>query len=119
MTVLAYGTMVHVSLAAALDTGIDAEVIDLRTLWPVDMEAIMQSIEKTGRCVIVHEGARRAGFGAEIAAEIAERALTSLLAPVERVTGYDTVMPLPRLEREYLPTTTRVVDACRRAYLYR
>ena len=81
--------------------GIDAEVIDLATLKPYDEQTVLGSIAKTGRCVIVHEAARTGGFGAEIAALIAERGLLSLLAPVIRVTGYDTVIPMPRLEQYY------------------
>jgi 2-oxoisovalerate dehydrogenase E1 component beta subunit len=93
--------------------GIDAEVIDLATLKPYDEETVLASVTKTGRCVIVHEAARTGGFGAEIAALIAERGLTSLLAPVARVTGYDTVMPLPRLEQRYIPSVSRIVAATR------
>jgi len=89
------------------------EVIDLATLKPYDEQTILDSIGKTGRCVIVHEAARTGGFGAEIAALIAERGLLSLLAPVMRVTGYDTVIPLPRLERQYMPSVARVVAAVR------
>jgi pyruvate dehydrogenase E1 component beta subunit len=75
---------------------------------------VLASVTKTGRCVIVHEAARTGGFGAEIAAFIAERGLTSLLAPVARVTGYDTVMPLPRLEQRYIPSAPRIVAATRK-----
>jgi len=95
--------------------GIDAEVIDLATLKPYDEQTVLGSIAKTGRCVIVHEAARTGGFGAEIAALIAERGLLSLLAPVIRVTGYDTVIPLPRLERYYMPSVARIVAAARKA----
>ncbi len=122
LTLVAWGAALYEAREAAATLaveGISAEIVDVQTIAPFDAATVIASVERTGRCVIVHEGARRAGFGAEIAAEIAERALTSLLAPVERVTGYDTVMPLPRLERAYLPTTERVVEACRRAYLYR
>jgi pyruvate dehydrogenase E1 component beta subunit len=93
---------------------ISAEVIDLATLKPYDEETIMASVAKTGRCVIVHEAARTGGFGAEIAALLAERGLTSLLAPIARVTGYDTVIPLPRLEQHYMPSVGRIVAAARR-----
>jgi pyruvate dehydrogenase E1 component beta subunit len=95
--------------------GISAEVIDLATLKPYDEETILASVAKTGRCVIVHEAARTGGFGGEIAALIAERGLTSLLAPVARVTGYDTVIPLPRLEQHYMPSAARIAAAARRA----
>src|SRR5439155_20407912 len=99
--------MVKETLAAAetLDAdGISAEVIGLATLKPYDEDTLLGSVAKTGRCVIVHEAARTSGFGAEIAALIAERGLTSLLGPVARVTGYDTAMPLPRLEQQYMPS---------------
>ncbi|MCR6645991.1 MAG: alpha-ketoacid dehydrogenase subunit beta [Terricaulis sp.] len=89
LTILAYGTMVHVALAAAEDSGIDAEVIDLRTLVPVDIEAIVQSVSKTGRCVIVHEATRTSGYGAELTALVQEHCFYHLEAPIERVTGYD------------------------------
>jgi len=91
-----------------------AEVIDLATLKPLDMTTILESVARTGRCVIVHEAARTAGLGAEIAAGLAEEGLYSLLAPVQRVTGYDTVIPLARLEQQYLPSVARIVAAARR-----
>ena len=94
--------------------GIDAEVIDLATLKPYDEESVLASVTRTGRCVIVHEAARTGGFGAEIAALLAERGLTSLLAPVARVTGYDTIMPLPRLEQRYIPSVARIVATTRK-----
>jgi pyruvate dehydrogenase E1 component beta subunit len=97
---------------------ISAEVIDLATLKPYDERALLESVAKTGRCVIVHEAARTGGFGAEIAALIAERALLSLLAPVIRVTGYDTIIPLPRLERQYMPSVERIVAAARKAWQF-
>jgi 2-oxoisovalerate dehydrogenase E1 component beta subunit len=87
VTVLAYGTMVHVALSAAAETGVDAEVIDLRTLRPIDIDAIQASIEKTGRCVIVHEATRIGGFGAELSALVQEHCFYHLEAPIERVTG--------------------------------
>ena len=93
VTVLAYGTMVHVALAAAEETGIDAEVVDLRSLLPLDLDAIVQSVRKTGRCVVVHEATLTSGFGAEIAALVQEHCFYSLEAPVARVTGWDTPYP--------------------------
>ena len=90
-------------------------MIDLATLKPYDEDTVLSSVGKTGRCVIVHEAARTGGFGAEIAALIAERGLLSLLAPVVRVTGYDTIVPLPRLEQEYMPSVGRIVAAARNA----
>jgi len=118
VTLISWGAMVKETLTAAnelADDGIRAEVIDLATLKPYDEDTILASVQKTGRCVIVHEAARTGGFGAEIAALIAERGLTSLLAPVVRVTGYDTVMPLPRLEQYYMPSVNRITAAARKA----
>jgi len=114
LTILAYGTMVHVALAAAEDSGIDAEVIDLRTLVPVDLEAIVKSVSKTGRCVIVHEATRTSGYGAELSALVQEHCFYKLEAPIERVTGYDTPYP-HALEWEYFPTPPRLIKAMRRA----
>ncbi len=94
--------------------GIDCEVIDLATVSPIDMETILESVEKTGRLVIVHEAARSCGVGAEVAAEVAEKAIYDLEAPIQRVTGYDTVMPLFRLEMQYLPGVQRIVDAVKK-----
>ncbi|HEX4095690.1 MAG TPA: alpha-ketoacid dehydrogenase subunit beta [Caulobacteraceae bacterium] len=114
VTLLAYGTMVHVALAAAAESGIDAEIIDLRTLWPVDIVAITRSVAKTGRCVIVHEATRTSGFGAELSALVQEHCFYSLEAPIERVTGWDT--PYPHIfEWEYFPGPARVADALKRA----
>jgi pyruvate dehydrogenase E1 component beta subunit len=117
VTLISWGAMVKETLTAADELaaeGIDAEVIDLATLKPYDEETILASVAKTGRCVIVHEAARTGGFGAEIAALIAERGLLSLLAPVLRVTGYDTIVPLSRLERHYMPSVGRIVGAARK-----
>jgi 2-oxoisovalerate dehydrogenase E1 component beta subunit len=114
LTLLAYGTMVHVGLAAANEGGIDAEVIDLRTLVPLDVETIVQSVEKTGRCVIVHEATRTAGFGAELSALVQENCFYHLEAPIERVTGWDTPYP-HAFEWQYFPGPARLVEAMRRA----
>jgi 2-oxoisovalerate dehydrogenase E1 component subunit beta len=117
VTLISWGAMVKETLAAADDLaaeGIGAEVIDLATLKPYDEETVLTSVAKTGRCVIVHEAARTGGFGAEIAALLAERGLLSLLAPVTRVTGYDTIVPLPRLEQHYMPSVGRIVAAARK-----
>jgi len=114
VTVLAYGTMVHVALSAAAESGVDAEILDLRTLWPVDIEAITESVKKTGRCVIVHEATRTSGFGAELSALVQEHCFHHLEAPIERVTGWDT--PYPHVfEWEYFPGPARVAEALRRA----
>lgn len=117
VTLISWGAMIKETLTAAdalADDGIRAEVIDLATLKPYDEDTVLASVQKTGRCVIVHEAARTGGFGAEIAALIAERGLTSLLAPVVRVTGYDTIIPLPRLEQYYMPSVNRIVAAARK-----
>ena len=116
VTLISWGAMLKETLAAADELsaeGIAAEVIDLATLKSYDEDTVLASVTKTGRCVIVHEAARTGGFGAEIAALIAERALLSLLAPVARVTGYDAIVPLPRLEQHYLPSVARITDAAR------
>ncbi|MDR6412743.1 alpha-ketoacid dehydrogenase subunit beta [Paraburkholderia terricola] len=109
------GALQEVQAAADLlaQEGVTVEVIDVATLKPLDMNTILASVAKTGRCVIVHEGSRAGGVGAEIAANIAERGLYSLLAPVQRVTGYDVVVPLYRLENQYMPGTERIVAAAR------
>lgn len=115
-TVVAWGAMVPDTLTAAdrlADEGVSIEVIDAATLKPLDMETILRSVEKTGRCIIVHEAPRTAGLGAEIAAEIVERALYSLLAPVKRVTGYDVIVPLAKLEKQYIPSVDRIIDGVR------
>jgi 2-oxoisovalerate dehydrogenase E1 component beta subunit len=113
VTVLAYGTMVHVALAAALDSGVDAEVIDLRTLAPLDIDTIVASVKKTGRCVIVHEATRTSGFGAELSAVVQEKCFYHLEAPIERVAGWDTPYP-HAFEWDYFPGPARVVAAMRR-----
>jgi 2-oxoisovalerate dehydrogenase E1 component beta subunit len=113
VTVLTYGTMVFVSEAAAAETGIDAEIIDLRSLWPLDLAAIVASVKKTGRCVIVHEATRTSGFGAELAALVQEHCFYQLEAPIERVTGWDTPYP-HALEWAYFPGPARVATALRR-----
>jgi len=113
VTVLAYGTMVHVAKAAAEAEGVDAEVIDLRTIWPVDIETIVASVRKTGRCVIVHEATRTAGFGAELSALVQERCFYHLEAPILRVTGWDTPYP-HAFEWEYFPGPARVGAALKR-----
>jgi 2-oxoisovalerate dehydrogenase E1 component beta subunit len=114
VTVLAYGTMVHVALAAAEEAGADAEVIDLRTLLPLDLETIVTSVKKTGRCVIAHEATRTCGYGAELSALVQEECFYHLEAPIERVTGFDTPYP-HALEWAYFPGPQRVAAGIRRA----
>ena len=121
ITLVTWGAMTKETLAAAdvlAADGVSAEVIDVATLKPLESATILASVEKTGRCVIVHEAAYTGGFGAEIAARLAEHGLLSLLAPVQRVAGYDTVMPLYRLEDRYMPSEARIVSAARRALDY-
>jgi len=117
VTLVTWGAAVKESLEAAdrlAGEGVSVEVVDLATIKPLDFDTIHESLRKTGRCVIVHEAARTCGVGAEIAAQIAEKALYDLVAPVERVTGYDTPMPLFRLEMKYLPSVDRIVAGIRR-----
>jgi 2-oxoisovalerate dehydrogenase E1 component beta subunit len=106
--------MVWVSEAAAEETGIDAEIIDLRTLWPLDLETVVASVSKTGRCVVVHEATRTSGFGAELAALVQEHCFYHLEAPIERVTGWDTPYPHAQ-EWAYFPGPDRVGAALKRA----
>ncbi len=113
VTVLTYGTMVFVCEAAAKESGIDAEIIDLRTLWPLDLGAIVQSVKHTGRCVIVHEATRSSGFGAELAALVQEHCFYHLESPIERVAGWDTPYPHAQ-EWAYFPGPARVAEALRR-----
>jgi len=110
VTILAYGTMVHVAKATVEEAGIDGEVIDLRTLVPLDIETIEASVKKTGRCLVVHEATRTAGFGAELSALVQERCFYHLEAPVMRVTGFDTPYP-HSLEWAYFPGPVRILTA--------
>lgn len=116
VTIVTWGAMTVDALKAAeqlASQGVSAEVIDLASISPIDSETILDSVAKTGRLVIVHEAARNCGVGAEIAAIVAEEALYDLVAPIKRVTGYDTIMPLYRLENEFIPSIARIVDAVR------
>ena len=113
VTILTYGTMVHVSKAAVEESGVDAEVIDLRTLVPLDIDTVIASVEKTGRCVVVHEAPRTSGYGAELVALVQEYCFWHLEAPIERVTGWDTPYP-HAFEWYYFPGPARVVEALRR-----
>ena len=114
VTLVSWGAMLHETMAVArtlAEEGIEAEVIDVATIKPLDMQTILNSVEKTGRCVIVHEAARMCGVGAEIAAQLAEKALLFLRAPVQRVTGYDVTVPYLRLEKHYIPSEMRILNA--------
>jgi 2-oxoisovalerate dehydrogenase E1 component beta subunit len=113
VTLVTWGAMVADSLSAALilaDQGINAEVIDVATLSPFDPLQVLASVEKTGRCVVIHEAVRTGGFGAEIAATVAEMGMMSLLAPVKRVTAPDTVVPLAKLEHSFIPNSDSIVS---------
>lgn len=114
LTVLAYGTMVFVSEAAVAESGVDAEIIDLRSIWPLDLATIVASVKKTGRCVIVHEATHTSGFGAELSALVQEHCFYHLEAPIERVTGWDTPYPHAQ-EWAYFPGPQRVAAAFKRA----
>ena len=116
VTLVTWGAMTVETLRAAeqlAEGGVSCEVIDLATLSPIDHDTILESVARTGRLVIVHEAPRNCGLGAEIAATVAEHGLYDLHAPIKRVTGYDTVMPLFKLEHEYIPSVARIVDAVR------
>jgi pyruvate dehydrogenase E1 component beta subunit len=116
VTLVTWGAMTFEVMRAAealQKDGVSCEVIDLATLSPIDHESILESVAKTGRLVVVHEAPRNCGIGAEIAANVAEHGLYDLQAPIRRVTGYDTVMPLFRLEYEYIPSVARITDAVR------
>ncbi|WP_082524693.1 alpha-ketoacid dehydrogenase subunit beta [Pseudorhodoferax sp. Leaf274] len=114
LTVLTYGTMTWVAECAARETGIDAEIIDLRSIWPLDLDTIVASVKKTGRCVIVHEATKTSGFGAELSALVQEHCFYQLEAPIERVTGWDTPYPHAQ-EWAYFPGPDRVGAAFQRA----
>jgi pyruvate dehydrogenase E1 component beta subunit len=119
VTVLAYGPMVRTAVdaaTAAAEEGRDLEVIDLRSLSPLDLAPVYESVRRTGRCVVAHEAPSNAGLGAEIAARITEECFYSLEAPVLRATGFDTPYPAARLEEEYLPDLDRVLDAVDRTF---
>jgi pyruvate/2-oxoglutarate/acetoin dehydrogenase E1 component len=118
VVVFAYGTMFHVAMEAAelaAAKSINVEVVDIRTIIPFDIETIMSSVKKTGRVVILHEACKTCGFGAEIAAQIAERCILNLKAPIVRVAGFDVPFPYV-LEDEYLPNATRVLAAIEKVY---
>lgn len=113
ITLISYGASMHETMTAGIkleESGISAEIIDVATIKPLDIETIIQSVQKTGRCVIVHEGAKTCGVGAEISSLIMENCLSDLLAPVVRVTGYDVVMPYFQLEKHYIPSVSRIIE---------
>ncbi len=112
-TVIAWGTMVHVASKAIEESDVDCELIDLQTLVPWDRDTVVNSVKKTGRCVIVHEAPKTSGFGAEMSASIQERCFYNLEAPIERVTGWDTPFP-HTTEWDYIPSPARIAEAIRR-----
>ncbi|OGV37956.1 MAG: 2-oxoisovalerate dehydrogenase [Legionellales bacterium RIFCSPHIGHO2_12_FULL_35_11] len=114
ITLISWGASLHETMQAAKalhEDGVSCEIIDVASIKPLDIETIIQSVQKTGRCVIIHEGAKTCGVGAEISALLMEHCLTDLLAPVIRVTGYDVVMPYFQLEKEYLPSVARIKES--------
>lgn len=122
ITLISWGAMLHETKQAAeklAAEGISAEVIDVATVNPLDIETILESVEKTGRACIVQEAPKAGALGSEIAAEIAEKAVMSLLAPIGRVSGYDTVMPYYRLEKQYMPKVEHIVEEAKRIVEYR
>ncbi|GAA4355478.1 alpha-ketoacid dehydrogenase subunit beta [Kangiella marina] len=122
ITLISWGAMMHETLQAAeklAAEGIEAEVIDVATVSPIDMDTILESVEKTGRACIIQEAPKSGSIGSEIAAEIAEKGILNLLAPIGRVSGYDTVMPYYRLEKQYMPTVDRILDEVRTIMEYK
>ncbi|MCS5712389.1 transketolase C-terminal domain-containing protein [Candidatus Berkiella aquae] len=121
ITLVSWGAMVHETLQVAQklsQQGIEAEVIDVATVKPLDMDTILQSVEKTGRCVVIQEANPTCSLSSEIIAQLAEKGLTSLMAPPQRVTGYDTVMPLYRLEKLFIPSEQRIMNAVKNVLEY-
>lgn len=121
ITLISWGAMIHETLEVAKElsnNNISAEVIDVATIKPLDLDTILQSIAKTGRCVIIHEAAQTCGVGAEIAAQIADLGLTNLLAPIKRVTGFDTIVPPYRLEGLYMPSVARILTVVKEVLSY-
>lgn len=118
ITFITWGAMIKETFEAAeklAEQNISAEIIDVATVKPIDINTIIESVEKTGRVVIIHEAARHCGVGAEIAAQIGEYCLDSLLAPIQRVTGYDAIMPYFQMEYNYIPSPQQIVDAAKTA----
>jgi len=121
VTLVTWGAMTFETMKAAEQmskSGVSCELIDLATISPIDDETILESVEKTGRLVIIHEAARTCGVGAEIAAIVAEKGLYDLKGPIRRVTGYDVVMPLFRREMDYMPSVKKITDAIRETLEY-
>jgi pyruvate dehydrogenase E1 component beta subunit len=120
VTLVSWGAPVFECLAAIdeIPEDVSVELIDLRTIYPYDLDTVVESVQKTGRCVIVHEAPKTCGFGAELATSIQEHCFLQLEAPVQRVCGYDTVMPYYKLELDYLPERNRIAEALQQVYAY-
>ena len=118
VTIIAYGAMLREVVAAQEKTKASCEIVNLRSIFPLDSTTIINSVKKTGRCVIVHEGPRTGGVAAEIIARINEKALFALKGPIKRVTGYDTIMPLYQREKAYLPNATKITHAIEEVMQY-
>lgn len=118
LTIITYGSVTQTVREAVKESGIDAEILDLRSIFPYDEQAIIKSIEKTGRAIIVHEAPKTSGFGAEISAMINEKALDYLEAPVLRVCGYDTALPFAKMELDYIPSKERIIKAMKKVVEY-
>ncbi|MBL4865554.1 MAG: alpha-ketoacid dehydrogenase subunit beta [Pseudomonadales bacterium] len=121
ITLISWGAMIQETMEAAKQLeqqNLYADVIDVASIKPLDMTTILSSVERTGRCVIIHEAAKTCGVGAEISAQIAEKGLLSLLAPIARVAGYDTVMPYYRNEKYYMPSTQQIMEAAQKTMSY-
>ncbi len=117
ITLISWGAMINETLIVAdklKENNIEAEVIDVATIKPLDMTTMINSVNKTGRCVIIHEAAKTCGVGAEISAQLAYKSIMSLTAPIHRVTGYDTVMPYPKLEKYYMPSVERILSTIKK-----
>ena len=122
ITLVSWGAMLHETKQAAeklAAEGISAEVIDVATVSPLDIDTILESVEKTGRICIVQEAPKSGAIGSEIAAEIAEKGIMNLLAPIGRVSGYDTVIPYYRLEKQYMPKIEHIIEEVKRIVEYR
>ena len=118
VTIIGWGSMIKTLIDVQNSIDIDLEIIDLQTISPLDIETIISSVKKTKRCVIVHEAARTCGFGAELAAQIYENSILSLKAPVVRVTGFDTIIPLGKMEKYYIPDENRIIEGIKGVLKY-
>ena len=118
LTIITYGSVTKTVREAVEESGIDAEILDMRSIFPFDTEAVIKSIKKTGRGIVVHEAPKTCGFGAEIVATINEKALDFLEAPILRVCGYDTALPFSKMELDYIPSVSRIIKAMKKVVDY-